>query len=146
MKILKTEAYNYLSDEVKEFIKNHYLKKLVNYIKQKKIILVVKLILNPNYIAYLETDNKEEFTIVPSVTTYVPKLSAVNDNLPTTYDLRNVNGKNYLTPVKNQGSEGLCWAFASRVSILVDHMTWQEKIKSYDSTAVFIFSKNSRIT
>ena len=33
--------------------------------------------------------------------------------LPAKYDLRNVDGQCYVSAVKNQGSEGLCWDFAA---------------------------------
>ena len=33
--------------------------------------------------------------------------------LPAKYDLRNVDGKSYLTPVKDQSTYGVCWAFAA---------------------------------
>ena len=33
--------------------------------------------------------------------------------LPPSYDLRNVNGVNYVTPLKDQATLGLCWAFTT---------------------------------
>lgn len=136
--ILKTDAYNYLSDNVKDFIKEHYEETEELYLTEKNF-KDNEAYLNPSYIEYLDSTNKDSYSIIPSVTAYVPKLMAVNDNLPSSFDLRDVNGKNYVTPVKDQGNEGLCWAFAT-ASLLETH-DLIEKDKSYDSSAVLFSEK-----
>jgi C1A family cysteine protease len=52
----------------------------------------------------------------------------VIDNLPKSWDWRNVNGKNYVSEIKFQGSTGYCWVFSS--TSLVESLF---KIK-YDKT------------
>ncbi|MBR6044188.1 MAG: hypothetical protein IKP47_00990 [Ruminococcus sp.] len=37
----------------------------------------------------------------------------VTEELPASFDLRNVNGKSYVTPVRSQGLLGCCWGFAA---------------------------------
>ena len=44
------------------------------------------------------------------VAAFMPAMSFADSNLPSAYDLRNVDGKCYVTPVKMQGD---CWAFAT---------------------------------
>ncbi|MGL4483783.1 MAG: lectin like domain-containing protein, partial [Anaerovoracaceae bacterium] len=42
------------------------------------------------------------------------------ETLPVIYDSRNVGGKNYISSVKNQGSFGVCWAFAAMAAVESD--------------------------
>ena len=37
--------------------------------------------------------------------------------LPTKFDLRDVGGTSYLSPIRNQGSYGTCWTFAAMSGI-----------------------------
>lgn len=41
----------------------------------------------------------------------------VGQLLPDKYDLRNVDDESFLSPVRDQGNHGTCWAFASMVGI-----------------------------
>ena len=42
-----------------------------------------------------------------------PVMKAAESQYPSKFDLRNVDGKNYVTPVKLQNPFGTCWGFAA---------------------------------
>ncbi len=46
-----------------------------------------------------------------------PQRASAEDALPSRYDLRNVDGKAYVTGIRNQGSTNCCWAFAAIASM-----------------------------
>jgi len=82
--------------------------------------------LNPDYIKYLkqktsgtiksQTYNGHGLGEVPSPVVLnfgnVSK-SETSKSIPSLYDLRTENGGNWISPVRDQGSEGACWAFAT---------------------------------
>lgn len=49
-------------------------------------------------------------------------LSKKDDSLPEKLDLRNYNGKNYVTPVKNQAPFSSCWAFAMAAAAEISYL------------------------
>ena len=83
--------------------------------------------INSDYIEYekLDSNIKENIDYVPSeyIVYYDTSkydnmflrrnLNAFYSATPSSYDLRNVSGKRLIPPIDNQGSLGLCWAFAS---------------------------------
>lgn len=52
------------------------------------------------------------------------------EELPSYYDLRNVNGNNYITSIKDQKSSLTCWAFASMATLESNILSQYNK--SYD--------------
>lgn len=115
-KVLETEAYAYLPSEAKDFVKSVYedTGELVLTEKNKE---ENNPYLNPDYINYLTLTEKEQEEVEATPELYVVDYTLnegfENAELPETFDFRNVNGNNYLTPMKNQESTGLCWSFAS---------------------------------
>lgn len=115
-KILAKSDYSYLSANTKEYIKRVYEKtgEIILTEKNKKDNTPY---LNPDYDNYLSlTDTeKEKVDLVPDI--YVIDYSAIDSTdsttYPSKYNLSNVDNKNYLTPINNQGKSGLCWVFAS---------------------------------
>lgn len=66
---------------------------------------------------------------------------SVSSNLPSSFDLRNVNGNNYVTPVKDQAKNGNCWAFAS-IAALESFLLKNEGM-TYDFSTKYDFSENN---
>ena len=110
-KILKSEDYNYLSDNAKDFIRENY-ELTGDVILTEKNREVNQPYLNPYYIDYLDLTDSEKKSV-----SYIPPTTVV-DFVPVdgvqgaeldNYDLRDYS---IVTPVRNQGSLGLCWSFA----------------------------------
>ena len=112
--VLKSDAYAYLSNEVKKYIEEVYEETgeivLTENNKEENVPY-----LNPQYIEYLSLSDEEKEQVEEIPVPYVIQFSVdkANGNYPTSYDLRNVGGKNYVTPLKDQKSLDLCWDFTT---------------------------------
>lgn len=124
--VLKTEAYSYLNGAAKEYVKQYYE-------ETGEILLTEKNkeenmpYLNPNFVDYLglSDESRETIDVVPEEMIVDFSYSAddktdYSSELPSKYDLRAVdkNGdgvadRNYISPLKNQGDLGICWAYAT---------------------------------
>ena len=116
-RVLKTDAYNYLNSNALNYIKKVYEEtgEIILTEKNKKENTPY---LNPVYVEYLNLTDEEKNNVDLLPDTYIIDYFDNNDNnnnaeLPTKYDLRDVDGKNYISAIKNQGKLSLCWSFAS---------------------------------
>lgn len=140
--LLKSKDYAYLPQEAKDFIADAYL-------ETGEVILTEKNkdgdkpYLNPKYIEYLSMsdEEKKEMVIIPNPYLIDAEYASafMSATYPSSYDLRNADGNSgttdsYITPLKNQGSLNLCWAFAS-VEVAESHL--MVKNKTPNSTQAF---------
>jgi C1A family cysteine protease len=80
-----------------------------------------------NSVAYYDQDGNEI-----DITEYNNDVVVDESALPSSYDLRD---ENRLTPVRNQGSEGLCWDFGATASIESNILTQSELSAGIESPA-----------
>lgn len=115
--VLDSEYYSYLPDEAKDYVKQEYQ-------NTGEVLLTEKNkeegqpYLNPDYVRFLSlsqaAQEKEEIVPTPTIIDYVLEGDSSDSQIvDSSFDLRDVDGKNYLTPSKNQGGLGLCWAYAT---------------------------------
>jgi hypothetical protein len=113
-KVLKTSNYSYLPKEAKNFIKDGYYLtgSLILTEKNKKDNMPY---LNPSFIEYLTMSSEEQSLIDVVPSTYIINYtsSSNNTNIPSSYDLRDINNTSYISSLKNQENTGLCWAFST---------------------------------
>ena len=115
-KILSSEEYSYLPKEAQNYIRQVY-EESGTIVKTEKNKESNEPYLNPVFVNYLTLtpEEKEHVEVIPEpyVVGYIPTDVSGDTEIPETYDLRNVDGNNYITPLKNQGELGICWAFSS---------------------------------
>ena len=112
-KILKQEPYKYFNQDIKEYIKKVYnaTGKVIQTEDNKEENAPY---LNPKYIRYLSLSDTEKRNVEEIPSTYTvdfPVEVKKVGSLPSLFDLRNINGNSYITPLKNQASLDLCWDF-----------------------------------
>lgn len=114
-KVLESSSYEYLPKEAKNYIKKVYEEtgEVLLTEKNKKENFPY---LNPNYVDYLVGEQEEsEYGYVPldTIIDYDYEDTSIEEELPSRFNLQDVDGKSYVTSMKNQGSLGLCWDFAA---------------------------------
>lgn len=116
--LLGTDSYSYLNEEAKNYIKQVYENTGVVLLTEKNKE-ANKVYFNPAYANYLslteEEKNALELIPEPLISDSIGDVEKLDfaTTYPATYDIRNVDGKNYVTPQKDQGDLGICWSISS---------------------------------
>ena len=113
---LNNKYYSYLPVEAKDYIRKVYEEtgEVILTEKNKKENIQY---LNPEYVEYLtySEEEKKEVGVIPNelIIDYVPDSKKVTATNHENYYNIAEQGNNYVTPMKNQGRLGICWAYAT---------------------------------
>ena len=112
--VLKSRDYSYLPKEAKNYIKNIYNNSGV-IIRTEKNKEDNKPYLSPDFVSYISMskEEKKDIEVIPDVYAIDNIKIKEGATMPSSYDLRNVDGKNLITPLKNQSTLNICWSFAA---------------------------------
>ena len=138
VKILESDAYSYLSEEAKEYIKTVY-KETGEVIRTEKNKEANMPYLNPKYAAYLSAtpEEKEQMEIVPvAYSIDFVSLAQVEASLPSYYNISNINSNSYISPAKNQYGMGICWSFAAAEQV-ESLLMWKSRTPYNSSSQLF---------
>lgn len=142
IKIFSTPEYSYLTKKARNYITETYYNTGEVLLTEKNKVSNQPY-LNPAYVSYLElsVDEQSKIAVIPDATIvdYVA-IDTLNDNsLPSKFTLKNDNGNNYVTPVRNQGNLGICWAFST--AGVMETKALKTKGVSYSSSANDLISE-----
>ena len=82
--------------------------------KYRNLIYLLMIILISFYIEITNVEAKD--------VKYIGNLTKEEYNslkLPSTFDLRNIDGKKYNSALKDQGTKGYCWSYAATSSFKI---------------------------
>ena len=105
-KILRSEYYSYLPQEAQEYVRDVY-EQTGNIVLTENNKKVNTPYLNPQYVEYLTLDDyeKEKVEVIPDILRLdYTKQEYVSATYDSYYDLRNIDGSSFITPLKNQGN------------------------------------------
>ena len=93
----------------------------INEIKAAIYLQEAKWVAEENELSLLPLEEKvKRLGVIPGMEPDAPVLESLAPeavSLPSSFDWRNVNGKNYVTPIRDQGGCGSCWAFAATAAL-----------------------------
>lgn len=105
------------------------------------------LLLDEYYLGWLKWNEQYKLSLDLAIgsdnlnhTSY-SSVSYADSNLPFYFDLRNDNGSNYVTPIKNQKLDDNCWAFAA-IAGLESYLLKTEG-KTHEFSSKYDFSENN---
>lgn len=124
-RVLKTESYSYLPVEAQNYIKEIY-EETGEIILTEKNKVEEAPYLNPDYVKFLETGEASEYGYIPepfrtdhsyASDIYSNKHGVSDKSEIINKSYYNLRDDGYITNIYDQGSEGLCWSFASNTSL-----------------------------